>query len=1297
METTTPQEEVREESSSQAEEAFLFNERTTLKSNTILIKGDEVGFDGYKLARRRLENLIKSTGKQSFSSLKRAVELYLLALPLTVQGRSLRSYFKGFKRSMIDEIIESYDPASPGSSTRIYELDEDVDDNLSDDLISIWQKDIEFLSTVRTPHRFNKILRRICAKHFLSSETRNRIALRNILQLTWKEESSITDFIKTFEKLLQKCNEVELFQNTKDQMILFQTKILQQRSKNNAVFNLVNHLDRSKPELLMDYMTEFQQGILQNNPSGLIPFDVSFQSVAATSTNSAGKKRSSNVCGHCGETKSHSKEQCPAIGYKCKLCAKMNHYEKICSTNPKSPFYRQRSFRKSAANTSTSQQRSFDPFSVANLLSTSLPENFARLGSCSDVFIFKDKRFFRKLNPDSTTLQQTVDSTHSAGSGIACFSFREAPTMKFEVNALYIPESAFNILCNFDLETRNIKVQHGPKPFITLPNGKRFNATLFGKKTFVEILPLGSASLATLDPSIWHRRLMHVGSDKLRKLNLTKKTYKTDGCQTCIQAKAVQRQVKNLDPNKKHVPVNVGDTLVMDLLIPSKAKTKQINGIIAVTVLVDAKSRLVETIPLRSTTADYVTKAFFRGVSNLQILPKLLVTDRQPAFTSSTFVNTLSTRNIRIKFVPRERHDVFNGIAERTIGVLKTMSRAGLINAKLDDSSWCYAVNYAAFIKNRCPHSSLNDEIPFEKFYNKESRVTNLKIFGSLCHALKAKTQRSKFQEQTNAGLFLGFQPHASHETAIIYNLESGKVIHVNLTDVWFQEFSTHQEFSKNQKLSFGEAKFLLNCENSESDDDEKNLNQNRSVQKPSNEQIRENFMELEHDDHSGHSDAEVDTSQNEQQNDHEETIPNSGEATNQKNSYKQTLLAKPRTKTVTTRSGRKATMLDLRKAAAFTVETTEDGTYKIKPKTLGEKKRLQQKIIEAKLKNLPNVYKDIKDHPEEKLYLEAVRKEINALETRGVMKLVPRSTLPQDVFIGKCTMLVKKKRNGKHKARCVYNDFEIDQTKYINGLLKKFKHLVATPKDTPLPATFKPLVDPEHKSNTKFPYRQILGSLIYLRLTRLDLLFALHALSRFTENVTEEAIKAIKNTLGYLQQTRNLKRRFFKGAGNVQTKLIAFCDAEWAANKLNRKSVSGNLIYLGQSLVSGKSKAQSVVATSAASAELMEIHSTAKQLQGIAGLCKDLHCELDSSPVILTDSETCVNTLEKPVTAKQKHLSVQIHFLKDLIREKKLKVFYVKRDFNVADLQTKQPTKVDFKKLWKQANDKLYYKHVKV
>eukprot|EP00924_Labyrinthula_sp_SR-Ha-C_P012666 snap_masked-scaffold_10-processed-gene-13.27-mRNA-1 protein AED:1.00 eAED:1.00 QI:0/0/0/0/1/1/4/0/127 len=120
--------------------------------------------------------------------------------------------------------------------------------------------------------------------------------------------------------------------------------------------------------------------------------------------------------------------------------------------------------------------------------------------------------------------------------------------------------------------------------------------------------------------------------------------------------------------------------------------------------------------------------------------------------------------------------------------------------------------------------------------------------------------------------------------------------------------------------------------------------------------------------------------------------------------------------------------------------------------------------------------------------------------------------------------------------------DFEIDQTNYINGLLKKFKHLVATPKDIPLTATFKPLVDPEHKSNTKFPYRQ-------------------------------------------LQQTKNLKRRFFKGIG-----------------------------------ISRKSKAKSVVAKSAAGAEFMRIHSTGKQLQGIGEVY--MHLRFDLHPTLLRQEQ---------------------------------------------------------------------------
>eukprot|EP00924_Labyrinthula_sp_SR-Ha-C_P011724 snap_masked-scaffold_17-processed-gene-6.47-mRNA-1 protein AED:1.00 eAED:1.00 QI:0/0/0/0/1/1/2/0/232 len=225
----------------------------------------------------------------------------------------------------------------------------------------------------------------------------------------------------------------------------------------------------------------------------------------------------------------------------------------------------------------------------------------------------------------------------------------------------------------------------------------------------------------------------------------------------------------------------------------------------------------------------------------------------------------------------------------------------------------------------------------------------------------------------------------------------------------------------------------------------------------------------------------------------------------------------------------------------------------------------------------------------------------------------------------------------------------------------------------------------------------QLLGSLIYLRLTRFDLLYALHALSQLSEHVTSFAVKSILNTLGYISRTKHQKRIFYSDQSNGEITLLAFCDAEWASNSLNRKSVSGNFIYFGQSLITGRSSRQRTVATSAAGAELIEIYKTAKHLQGIYGLCMDLDCKVKLPSVIFTDSLSSTKTLEKTVSPEQKHMSVAIHFLKGLIRSGKLKVIFIKREFNIADLQTKQNPRAEFEKLWNMTHSRMKWQHLKI
>ncbi|KAI5334495.1 hypothetical protein L3X38_024628 [Prunus dulcis] len=85
--------------------------------------------------------------------------------------------------------------------------------------------------------------------------------------------------------------------------------------------------------------------------------------------------------------------------------------------------------------------------------------------------------------------------------------------------------------------------------------------------------------------------------------------------------------------------------------------------------------------------------------------------------------------------------------------------------------------------------------------------------------------------------------------------------------------------------------------------------------------------------------------------------------------------------------------------------------------------------------------------------------------------------------------------------------------------------------------------------------YRQMVGSLLYLTATGLDIMFAASLLARFMHNPTKKHMGTAKRVLRYIQGTMNYGLAYEKGKGAV---LIGYCDSDWSGSEDDMRSTSG-------------------------------------------------------------------------------------------------------------------------------------------
>ena len=245
-----------------------------------------------------------------------------------------------------------------------------------------------------------------------------------------------------------------------------------------------------------------------------------------------------------------------------------------------------------------------------------------------------------------------------------------------------------------------------------------------------------------------------------------------------------------------------------------------------------------------------------------------------------------------------------------------------------------------------------------------------------------------------------------------------------------------------------------------------------------------------------------------------------------------------------------------------------------------------------------------------------------------------------------------------------------LSQHKYIAELLEKTKMTDAKAVLTPLSTTISLNKDNGSPSTDATFYRSVVCSLQYLSMTRPDIAFFVNKLAQFMQRPTTTHLTALKRIMRYLKGT------IFHGLllqKPTSSALIAFSDADWAGNKDGYTSTSAHLVYYGPNLISWKSSKQKAVARSSTEAEYRSLANTAAELSWITSLLIELGVSSSSTPSILCDNLSATYLTHNLVYhTRMKHIAIDIHFVRDLVQQQKLKIHHVSTVDQLADFLTK-------------------------
>ncbi|XP_067950238.1 uncharacterized protein [Watersipora subatra] len=208
-----------------------------------------------------------------------------------------------------------------------------------------------------------------------------------------------------------------------------------------------------------------------------------------------------------------------------------------------------------------------------------------------------------------------------------------------------------------------------------------------------------------------------------------------------------------------------------------------------------------------------------------------------------------------------------------------------------------------------------------------------------------------------------------------------------------------------------------------------------------------------------------------------------------------------------------------------------------------------------------------------------------------------------------------------------------------------------------------------EDEVGTNYPYRQVIGSLIYLMTgTRPDISWIVSKLSQFLEKPTYVHITAAKRVWCYLKTTKSYTLTFKPS----DPTLVGYSDSDWGEDLNERRSTTGYVFTLGSSApISWKSHKPTAVALLSTEAEYIAMVEATKEAIHLRQLLNSLNMQQDNSTTVYVDNQSAIALAKNTDKhhSRSKHVNIRYHFIR---LQTDVVYTYINTNNNMADIFTK-------------------------